>query len=429
VTKPKVALWPGSPPAVYVERWGRVKECFLGETQQMKRVLLIIFGLLILCAFDQRVTSGIGHAEELPAPLTKGSLAKEPLTKEPLAKEPPSASAQVLDKEMDYIVKKGDTLWEISKRFYNDAFLWPRLWQQNQYITNPHQISPGDRIRLYPYKVLIEVEEKKPPTVEEAKPPPPPQVPETPPPLPPPPEIIRLTIYPEVNSAGFIAEKMEGIGRIVGAKRDKVQLVDEDEIYISFQKGISAKKGDQFTILRVGEPIAHPVIKKKIVGRKVLILGTAVITKVSEGQASTALITRSYDAIVIGDEVSPYFAPREELAVKTMEQPLYGWIVSSQVEGKLELIAGDVVYIDVGEEDNARPGHIFQVIRRGPVVEYPATDDNKKIKNKETVKVKLPDEVVARLVVIKTQQKTSTAVIVQNRLSVFVGDEVTTVAE
>ena len=404
----------------------------------MKRVLLIVFGLLILFAFDQRVTSGIGHAEELSAPLTKGSLAKpevapgpEPLAKEPLAKEPPSASApaKVLDKEMDYIVKKGDTLWDISKRFYNDAFLWPRLWQQNQYITNPHQISPGDRIRLYPYKVLIEVEEKEPTTREEARPLPPPQVAETLPPLPPPPEIIRLTIFPEINSAGFITDKMEGIGRIVAAKLDKVQFVAEDEIYISFQKGISVKKGDQFTIFRVREPIEHPIIKKKVIGRRVQILGTAVITKTSEGAAQTALITRSYDAMVIGDKLTPYFAPREELAVKTMEQPLYGWIVAGQLLGKLEFVQGDVVYIDLGEEDHVRPGYIFQVLRRGAVVEYPVADNNKKKKKKETIKVKLPDELVARLVVIKTQQKTSTAVIVQNRLSVFVGDEVTTVAE
>ena len=397
----------------------------------MKRVLLIVFGLLILFAFDQRVTSGIGHAEELSAPLTKGSLTKEPLAKEPLAKEPPSASApaKVLDKEMDYIVKKGDTLWDISKRFYNDAFLWPRLWQQNQYITNPHQISPGDRIRLYPYKVLIEVEEKEPTTREEARPLPPPQVAETLPPLPPPPEIIRLTIFPEINSAGFITDKMEGIGRIVAAKLDKVQFVAEDEIYISFQKGISVKKGDQFTIFRVGEPIEHPIIKKKVIGRRVQILGTAVITKTSEGAAQTALITRSYDAMVIGDKLTPYFAPREELAVKTMEQPLYGWIVAGQLLGKLEFVQGDVVYIDLGEEDHVRPGHIFQVLRRGAVVEYPVADNNKKKKKKETIKVKLPDELVARLVVIKTQQKTSTAVIVQNRLSVFAGDEVTTVAE
>jgi hypothetical protein len=379
----------------------------------MKRVLLIVFGLLILFAFDQRVTSGIGHAEELP-PLTKGS---------------PSASAQVLDKEMDYIVKKGDTLWDISKRFYNDAFLWPRLWQQNQYITNPHQISPGDRIRLYPYRVLIEVEEKKPTTREEARPLSPPQVAETRPPLPPPPEIIRFTVFPEVNSAGFLTDKMEGIGRIVAAKLDKVQFVAEDEIYISFQKGISVKKGDQFTIFRVGEPIEHPVIKKKVVGRRVQILGTAVITKTSEGAAQTALITRSYDAMIIGDELTPYFAPREELAVKTMEQPLYGWIVAEQRVGKLEFVEGDVVYIDLGEEDHVRPGHIFNVLRRGAVVEYPVDDSNKKIKKKDRVMVKLPDELIARLVVIKTQQKTSTAVIVQTRLSVYVGDEVTTVTE
>jgi len=409
------------------------RNVFLGEMHHMKRVLLIVFGLLILFAFDQRVTSGIGHAEELSAPLTKGSLAKPEVAPgpEPLAKEPPSASApaKVLDKEMDYIVKKGDTLWDISKRFYNDAFLWPRLWQQNQYITNPHQISPGDRIRLYPYKVLIEVEEKEPTTREEARPLPPPQVAETLPPLPPPPEIIRLTIFPEINSAGFITDKMEGIGRIVAAKLDKVQFVAEDEIYISFQKGISVKKGDQFTIFRVGEPIEHPIIKKKVIGRRVQILGTAVITKTSEGAAQTALITRSYDAMVIGDKLTPYFAPREELAVKTMEQPLYGWIVAGQLLGKLEFVQGDVVYIDLGEEDHVRPGHIFQVLRRGAVVEYPVADNNKKKKKKETIKVKLPDELVARLVVIKTQQKTSTAVIVQNRLSVFVGDEVTTVAE
>src|SRR5208337_1554876 len=151
--------------------------------------------------------------EELPAPVTKG-----PLAKEPLAKEPPSASAsaKVLDKEMDYVVKKGDTLWDISKRFYSDAFLWPRLWQQNQYITNPHQISPGDRIRLYPYKVLIK-EEAKPAVAGEVKHPPPPKVEGALPPLPPPPAVIRLTIFPEVNSAGFIADKMEGIGKIVAA--------------------------------------------------------------------------------------------------------------------------------------------------------------------------------------------------------------------
>jgi hypothetical protein len=325
---------------------------------------------------------------------------------------------------MDYVVKKGDTLWDISKRFYGDPFLWPRLWQQNQYVTNPHYIYPGDRIRLYPYKVLIEVEEGKPPKMEEVKPLLPPQLEEIPPPLPPIPEIIRLTIYPEVNSAGFITDKMEGIGMIVAAKVDKLQLAAEDEIYIKFQKGVSVKKGDMFSVFRVGDPIEHP-ITKKVIGRKVLILGTVVITKTTEGRAQTALITRSYDSMVRGDEVTPYFAPRDELPVNNMEGPLYGWIVASQLN-KLELVEGDVLYIDRGENDHVRPGHIFQVLRRGAVVLDPAS---KKKKDKDKEKIKLPDELIARLVVIKTEQKTSTAVIVQTRLSVQVGDEVTTVSE
>jgi len=335
--------------------------------------------------------------------------------------EEPTAPSKVLDTERDYIVKDGDTLWDISQRFYNDPFLWPRLWHQNQYITNPHYIYPGARIRLYPYKVLIE-EEVKPPTVEEVEPLLPPKE-EVPPPLPPPPEVIRLVLYPEIRSAGFITDEMEGIGRVVAAKVDKLQLVDEDEIYINFQKGLAVQKGDEFTIFRVGEPIKHPVIKKKVVGRKVQILGRAVIIKAEEGRAQTALITRSYDAVIKGDEVVPLFPPQEELAVSRLESPVYGWIVASK-RPKLELVDGDVVYIDQGEENQVRPGNLFDVFRRGAVVEYPV---DKRKKKKE--KVKLPDELIARVVVISTQLKTSTAVILHSRRSIYVGDEIMAVTE
>jgi hypothetical protein len=319
---------------------------------------------------------------------------------------------------MDYTVKKGDTLWDISKRFYGDPFLWPRLWQQNQYITNPHHIEPGDPIRLYPYKVLIEVEGKKPPE-EVVKPLLPPQLEEAPPSLPPVPEIIRLTIYPEVNSAGFITDKMEGVGRIVGVKKevDISELAAEDEIYINFKNGFSINKGDAFTIFRVGEPIMHPVTKK-VIGRKVLVLGTAVITKTAEGTAQTAMITHSFDAIANGDEVAPYSVLREELSVKTMEERLDGWVVASQVS-KLELAEGDVVYIDRGENDHVQPGHIFNVLRMGAIAIEPASKK----------KVQLPNEPIARLVVLQTQPKTSTALIIQSRISAQIGDRITNITE
>ena len=62
-----------------------------------------------------------------------------------------SPSAQE-KKESDnvYTIKQGDTLWDISSKFLKDPFLWPKLWQRNPYISNPHWIYPGQSIRLSP---------------------------------------------------------------------------------------------------------------------------------------------------------------------------------------------------------------------------------------------------------------------------------------
>ena len=47
-----------------------------------------------------------------------------------------------------YVVKKGDTLWDISNMYLDEPWLWPELWRTNVHITNPHLIYPGDELRL-----------------------------------------------------------------------------------------------------------------------------------------------------------------------------------------------------------------------------------------------------------------------------------------
>jgi len=54
-----------------------------------------------------------------------------------------------------YTIKQGDTLWDISSKFLKDPFLWPKLWQRNPYITNPHWIYPGQPVRIVPAEELL----------------------------------------------------------------------------------------------------------------------------------------------------------------------------------------------------------------------------------------------------------------------------------
>src|ERR1043166_9408024 len=73
-----------------------------------------------------------------------------------------------------YVVQPGDTLWQLSQRFLNNPWYWPKLWSFNQEIDNPNWIRPGTVLRFYPAAdgpAIVDVDEPDEPADDDDRPP------------------------------------------------------------------------------------------------------------------------------------------------------------------------------------------------------------------------------------------------------------------
>ena len=234
-----------------------------------------------------------------------------------------------------YTIKQGDTLWDISAKFLKDPFLWPKLWQRNPYITNPHWIYPGQPVRIVPAEELMkevpkeavkEPEIKKAePTPAEGKPPVAEGKPEGEPaegkpeelkpmevkpveekPLEERPLEEKPAVFPEVRSAGFVGDiNLRGIGVILEARDGKNLMSEGDIVYMAFRTADPVLVGNKYTIFRAARLVRHPVTGKKI-GRKYLITGNLQVID-QQGNFYTGKILESQlESIMVGDMLRPY---------------------------------------------------------------------------------------------------------------------------
>jgi 2',3'-cyclic-nucleotide 2'-phosphodiesterase (5'-nucleotidase family) len=102
-----------------------------------------------------------------------------------------------------YIVKKGDTLWNIAKNRYGDPLKWTIICDNNPDIKNPHMIYPGQTI-------IMEFKVEK---IEEPVIPPPPKTPET----------ITIEKAPQIPE---VIEKKEAIVRVLFTNNSNGKLKD-----------------------------------------------------------------------------------------------------------------------------------------------------------------------------------------------------------
>lgn len=339
----------------------------------------------------------------------------------------------------NYTVKSGDTLWGISGLYLKQPWRWPELWGMNmEQIRNPHRIYPGQQLYLEKADGLARLRMGQAPTGA-------------------PTETIRVSprvriagladggiptlaphlIEPFLNEAIIVNEgELDAAPRIVAGPDDRVMMTRGDRAYARGRVGTplmerDPRKIDGYRVFRSARPLFDPV-SRVVLGYEAAYLGNAELVR-NESIQQVRGPSGGTDAMVVPATIDIIHA-KEEMRVGDRLLPEPARQIASYVpraapgsaQGSIISVYGDavaivgqnqVVAISLGRADGIEPGHVLSVLSDGRAV------DDRSQPGERTL-LKLPDERNGVMMVFRTFEKISYALVLEITDTLKIGDRV-----
>ena len=302
-----------------------------------------------------------------------------------------------------YVVQRGDTLWDIASMFLRDPWYWPEIWQINPQVENPHLIFPGDILSLAylsdgrPAITL----ERAPQNVESGS------------------GFARLS--PRVRSTpledAIATLPYETIASVLSRprviERDQVDelpyIVAHREGLIGsagrdvYVRGVEEQIGAVFNVVELGEELRDPD-DNDLLGYQGIYVGQGRLDRV--GDPGTLRILETEREAVVGNLLM------EEEDVNQLNfvphapaTPVEGQIMS--VLSGVSLIGQyQVVVINRGTQHGLEVGHVLQAYQMGRTIR----DTQRGVIGQ---KVRLPDEPAGTMMVFRTSERLSYALVME----------------
>jgi len=315
-----------------------------------------------------------------------------------------------------YVVKKGDTLWDIAALFLRDPWVWPEIWSVNPQIENPHLIYPGDIITLTWVGGEPRLEVARPGvdeglTVERIEP----GIREVPldqaiPTIPA--DAIRQFLN---RPSVLPREELDAAPYIVGNYEGRLISAEGDDVFVrGFPEG--GPQARQYNILRPGDPLTDPQTGE-VLGYEAIHAGQGRV--VAGGDPVKVSLTNSVREILRGDRLFPTSQDPSRTSYLPKEP---GDRVRGQIISLFDAIsqAGSrqVVVLNLGARAGMEPGHVLGIRQSGGSVTDPYAGEN-------VEEVELPPQEVGTLMIFKVFDRVSYALIMESTRAIHLNDFVT----